>query len=106
MSLSQKIVTLSNRLTRKSRQALTHHYPTADFGQEHVRHLVSFRDRETLLDHLLKGGVVAEIGVNEGEFSEKILSVCQPKKLVLIDVWASKRYHGGLFEKVKNRFAK
>jgi hypothetical protein len=48
---------------------------------------------------------VAEIGVNEGDFSEKILTLCEPQKLVLIDVWASKRYHGGLFDKVKNRFA-
>jgi hypothetical protein len=81
------------------------HYPAGDFEDKHLINLQSLKDRETLLKQLPKQATVAEIGVNEGDFSEKILSLCHPEKLVLIDVWASKRYHGGLFEKVKNRFA-
>jgi len=105
MSLTQKIVTLSNRFTKSFREKLFKHYPTANFENIHLQHLVSLTDREELLKHLPKQAIVAEIGVNEGDFSEKIISICQPKKLVLIDVWASKRYHGGLFDKVKARFA-
>jgi hypothetical protein len=105
MTLSRKLVTLSNRLTRSLKNQLYGSMPAANFRQEHLAHCVSLTDREALLRVLPSHGVVAEIGVNEGDFSEKILSLCQPEKLVLIDVWASKRYHGGLFDKVKNRFA-
>lgn len=106
MFLSKKIVTLSNRLTRRFRENAYKDYPRTPFETIHIQHLVSLKDRDELLKNLPLHGVVAEIGVNEGDFSEKILSLCSPSKLVLIDVWASKRYHGGLFEKVKNRFAR
>lgn len=105
MSITQKIVTLSNRLTGRFREKLFSDYPHQDFEDKHVQHLVSLKDRTELLRRMPTHAVVAEIGVNEGDFSEKILSLCAPQKLVLIDVWASKRYHGGLFDKVKNRFA-
>lgn len=105
MSLTQKIITLSNRITRPWKQKMYKDLPAEDFKDEHVAHLVSLKDRSSLLKQLPKHGVVAEIGVNEGDFSEEILQVCVPQKLILIDVWASKRYHGGLFDKVKKRFA-
>jgi SAM-dependent methyltransferase len=43
--------------------------------------------RDRLLGSLPKGGVVAEIGVWEGNFSTKILDLCAPKELHLIDPW-------------------
>lgn len=43
--------------------------------------------RGRLLKSLPKGGVVAEIGVWEGDFSQRILEICQPKELHLIDPW-------------------
>jgi hypothetical protein len=33
-------------------------------------------------------GVLAEIGVFEGQFSKEIYDVCLPRELVLIDIWA------------------
>lgn len=105
MSLAQKFITLSNRLTSTFREKVYQAYPRLSFETRHVQNLVSLKDRIELIKQLPTKAVVAEIGVNEGDFSQQILSVCAPQKLVLIDVWASKRYHGGLFEKVKNRFA-
>ena len=99
------MVTLSNKLTARFRKKIFSHYPRLNFGPQHLVHLVSLTDRTELLRRMPTQAVVAEIGVNEGDFSQKILTLCQPFKLVLIDVWASRRYHGGLFEKVKNRFA-
>lgn len=99
------MVTLSNKLTARFRKKIFSHYPRLNFGPQHLVHLVSLTDRTELLRRMPTQAVVAEIGVNEGDFSQKILTLCQPSKLVLIDVWASRRYHGGLFEKVKNRFA-
>ncbi len=46
-----------------------------------------FISREKLLEFLPKGGVVAEIGVAEGDFSQTILDVVKPDRLHLIDPW-------------------
>ena len=45
------------------------------------------RVRGRMLEQLPKNGVVAEIGVWEGDFSQRILDICQPKELHLIDPW-------------------
>lgn len=45
------------------------------------------RVRGRMLGTLPKGGVVAEIGVWEGDFSQRILEICEPKELHLIDPW-------------------
>lgn len=106
MSITQKIITLSNRLTSGARKKLFRNYVQLNFEDKHIRHLKSLKDRSELLSLMPKHGIAAEIGVNEGDFSEKILSICIPEKLILIDLWGSKRYHSGLFEKVKKRFAR
>lgn len=74
--------------------------------QENIAHLQTLADRETLLAILPKHGIVAELGVNRGDFSEKILQICQPEKLHLVDVWATERYHQGLRTEVEQRFEK
>jgi acetolactate synthase small subunit len=43
--------------------------------------------REYLLCKMPKQSVCAEIGVHEGEFSKRILSIVRPKRLHLIDPW-------------------
>lgn len=45
------------------------------------------RVRGRLLESLPKGGIVAEIGVWEGDFSQRILEICNPSELHLIDPW-------------------
>lgn len=44
-------------------------------------------NRKTMLQHLPHGGIIAEIGVRNGEFSKEICEVCAPKELHLIDPW-------------------
>lgn len=49
-----------------------------------------FETRDEMIKELLpQGCVIAEVGVFDGGFSERILSINQPKELVLIDVWWS-----------------
>ncbi|MCF8485826.1 MAG: class I SAM-dependent methyltransferase [Rhodobacteraceae bacterium] len=43
--------------------------------------------RGRLLRSLPKGAIVAEVGVWEGGFSHRILEICDPKELHLIDPW-------------------
>jgi hypothetical protein len=79
--------------------------PIYEFAAKHIRDLQVLPHRRALLEQLPKGGVVAEIGVDRGDFSEQILRVTAPAKLHLIDAWSSKRYHQGLQEFVEDRFA-
>ena len=44
-------------------------------------------DRQGLLEFLPKDSIGAELGVEQGRFSELILSTVRPKKLYLIDSW-------------------
>lgn len=44
-------------------------------------------NRQSMLELMPKGGRCAEIGVWQGGFSVEILSLTQPKELVLIDPW-------------------
>ncbi len=105
MRWSEKLVTLSNRLTSPFRRELYLDFPVIDLERKHVENLRALPDRQALLEVLPKQGVVAEIGVNRGDFSESILAVTAPSRLILIDIWASKRYHGGLYDLVRRRFA-
>ena len=43
--------------------------------------------RQDMLGALPKGGIVAEVGVYSGEWSQDILRICKPDKLHLIDLW-------------------
>lgn len=71
---------------------------------EHVSVLPS---RAMMLEHLPKGGAVAEVGVAAGDFSALIFEVSRPQKLYLIDLWRSPHrtaYDDSGLEQVKGRF--
>ena len=72
--------------------------PKLDLTMEHIKNLKIVTNKAALLDVLPKHAVVAEIGVSHGGYSEKILSVIQPRKLYLIDAWSEQRYR--LFKEV------
>ena len=78
--------------------------PKTVLQQKHIAHLKTLTDREELLKLMPVNAVCAEIGVNEGEFSQKIFALCQPEKLHLIDSWAEVRYHDGLRKGVQSIF--
>jgi SAM-dependent methyltransferase len=46
-----------------------------------------YETRVDMLYEVKHNGVIAELGVFRGDFSEQILEACKPKKLVLIDLW-------------------
>ncbi|ELW1648213.1 MULTISPECIES: class I SAM-dependent methyltransferase [Enterobacter] len=80
--------------------------PKVKLKRHNMEHCQLLLDRDELLSLLPKNGVVAEIGVDKGDFSEKILNICSPEKLFLVDAWHTERYHDGLFESVTARFSK
>lgn len=45
------------------------------------------RESREYFRHVPSGGIVAEVGVGDGTFSEVIWKKCKPRKLVLVDAW-------------------
>lgn len=70
----------------------------------HIRDARLLVDRKELLTMLPKTGVVAEIGVAEGTFSQAIWTQCTPRQLHLIDAWDSERYGKNMQEGVEKLF--
>lgn len=62
--------------------------------EEHIANLRVVLDRNAMLSYLPSEAVVAEVGVAEGGFSQRILQFANPKKLYLIDAWDEARYTG------------
>ena len=52
--------------------------------------------REALLERIPKGGICAEIGVLNGDFSERIIQICKPSILWLVDVFEGNYYETNL----------
>jgi hypothetical protein len=46
-----------------------------------------FPDRLALLDSLPRGRLVAEVGVQRGDFAAEVLRRCAPRLLLLVDAW-------------------
>lgn len=80
--------------------------PKFEFEQKNIQNTQVLLTREIMLDKFPKNGVAAEIGVDEGSFSEKILTIAKPKKLHLIDFWGTKRYNQQKKQGVERKFAK
>lgn len=53
--------------------------------KSHLQHCVVLQDREDALSLIPKGGIAAEVGVAYGDFSEKIMKICEPEKFYAID---------------------
>ena len=75
-----------------------------ELNEKHIENTKLVADRARLLEHFPKNAVVAEIGVAEGKYSEKILSVTKPRELHLIDIWDSERFGEKAMQAVRDKF--
>jgi hypothetical protein len=66
--------------------------PYFPLTETHLNNLKIVPDRDTLLKLMPKNAIVAEVGVDEGEFSKRIVRDCKPAELHLIDAWDSRQY--------------
>lgn len=74
--------------------------------QKNIKNLKVVLNRENMLKLLPENAIIAELGVDEGDFSFKIISLTQPKKLYLIDKWDSEGYNKNKMNYVTKRFQK
>lgn len=105
-TIKNKLYSLCMNELKKLREGQSKKIPKYELNEKHISNLRVITDREKLLELLPKNAVVAEIGVDKGEYSELILRITKPEKLHLIDMWSSKRYHEKLMKTVKNKFHK
>ncbi len=85
--VSQKLAAWIRQVLQQHWAALDQQIPKYELSERHFVHLKALVNRESLLACLPKNGVVAELGVNAGDFSAKILELTTPAKLHLIDTW-------------------
>jgi predicted O-methyltransferase YrrM len=79
--------------------------PQINLQQRNIQNLKTLASRADLIEIMPRNKVVAEIGVDHGDFSEIILKATSPAKLHLIDAWAEgTRYHIGLKNLVEDKF--
>lgn len=80
--------------------------PRMELSTRHIENGRLILNRTEMLKRLQKNQICAEIGVDKGEFTSKIIRYTTPKKLHLIDSWNDPpRYHQGLAELVKGKYA-
>ena len=103
-SVGSKLHLLFDGQARAAREARERAVPRVRLSEQHIEHCELLVDRQALLERLPTGGVVAELGVDRGGFSRQILDTTAPATLHLVDVWASERYHDGLFDLVTSSF--
>jgi hypothetical protein len=78
--------------------------PKYNIDNKHIANTKFLKNREAMLALLPKEGVVAELGVDEGGFSGKIMDISNPGKLHLVDFWGSKQYNQRKRKSVEDRF--
>ncbi len=72
--------------------------------QELLDNCKLFSNRYLMLSAMPIGGVVMELGVDEGSFSSAILERIRPRILHLVDPWDSSRYGDAKYNAVLKRF--
>lgn len=75
-----------------------------ELSEKHIENCKLITDRVKLLELMPKNAICAEIGIDEGFFSEKILNITNPNKFFLIDSWDSSRYNVQKEFKVREKF--
>ncbi|OED37615.1 hypothetical protein AB833_22900 [Chromatiales bacterium (ex Bugula neritina AB1)] len=78
--------------------------PRVRLQQQHIQNCQIVLDRRTMLSRLPAGGITAELGVDEGAFSEIILTEVKPETLHLVDVWDMGRYNDAKYQAVTEKF--
>ena len=77
-----------------------------ELQDHHIENAKVLINREALLHKLHGKAVVAELGVNKGQFSQNIINICCPCKLHLIDTWGTDRYNQTDRKYVEEKFSK
>ena len=84
--VEQKRRAFSKSLQEFRRAGGRYHNPAAEIPAYKLEGCEVLNNRYALIDRLEKGGRIAEIGVDRGDFSLELLNRCAPEKLHLFDI--------------------
>lgn len=93
-------------LTRWLRSRQEKHIRPITLRPERMSETRVLPDRETLISRLPAGAVVAEVGVDMGDFSKKILDISNPVECHLIDLWPPSLVRADRYTAVAQRFSR
>ncbi len=105
ISLGYVLSVLTRRFDAAARQRTEASIPKVLLTQENVAACRVLLNRAELLRALPHHAVCAEIGVDEGVFTEQILRIAEPSQLHLVDSWGSKRYNSTKYQQVLARYS-
>lgn len=104
----QEIQLVANKVIQslqQGRKKREEELPKIPLQDKHVRNCKILLNRRKLLKMMNPNSIVAEIGVDEGAFSQAIYDITHPQSLHLIDLWGTNRYHDGKYERVRSIFS-
>lgn len=93
-------------LTKWYRTRLERGRPSITLQPERMANTRLLPTREALIEALPKGGIIAEVGVDMGDFSQKILTISNPIHFHLVDLWPPSVVRNDRYSAVANRFQK
>ncbi|HEX7977670.1 MAG TPA: class I SAM-dependent methyltransferase [Gemmatimonadaceae bacterium] len=100
-----KVRALCSEQNRADRVHEWNRIPHPDLEERNVANARLVATRARMIALLPRGGVAAEIGVSRGKFTAAIMAANPPRKLHLVDVWASDRYNQTLRQGVEQTYA-
>ncbi|WP_208300341.1 class I SAM-dependent methyltransferase [Prosthecobacter fusiformis] len=89
---------------QKHREDVVSQLPRVALETRHIENCQILLNRKIMLQKIGQRDMVAELGVNQGDFSQEILNISRPAVLHLVDIWGSERFHEGLFNEVQDKF--
>ena len=104
--LNMSLLSFSKSRRKLKARLISKKIPKFKIESKHVNGCELLATRIELLKRLPKQGIVAELGVDEGDFSNLIVEYCTPQKLHLVDTWSSLRYNADKFSNVTSKFKK
>lgn len=99
-SVEQKRRAFSRALASFRKAGGKYHNPAPELPASKLDGCELLPNRYALIDKLPKGGVVAEVGVDRGDFSMELLTRIQPTKLYLLDIDISRLTNAAILEEL------
>lgn len=78
--------------------------PRYALNSEHCEGAKLVSNRAELIAKMPSNAIVAELGADQGDFSDQILQLTNPKNLVIVDAWHTERYGDDKAASVSHRF--
>ncbi len=88
----------------KSRSRIDNSIPRFQLKERNVKNCKLLLNRDELISLIPKNSIIAELGVDKGDFSKKLLDVVNPKLLYLVDMWGSNRYGNDKADFINDKF--